>query len=212
MFLAISYLPETPRTYPLTVQNRCNHWDRLPDRGGFARSACGRCCATDAKRWGRCRPIGRNLWPVPLSPELRSPLGGFLSGWTALMPPFFRIARARRSRLIPSSASCWKLAGKTLEHRRDPDPTSLPGARRCFGTFSHDYERLQGQAESGAGPYFLTGCSAATAAGQFSFFYDLHCGPAVAVDTASSASRWWRCTGLPQPGRRATARWRWSGA
>lgn len=136
---------------------------------------------------GPLPPDRQRRWPVPLSPET-VPLGGFLSGVDGFDAHFFRIAPREAQALDPQQRILLEVSWQTLEHA-GIDPTQLAGSETgvFIGTFSHDYERLQGQAESGAGPYFLTGCSSATAAGRLSFFYDLR-GPAVAVDTASSAS------------------------
>ena len=153
---------------------------------------------------GPLPPDRESLWPVPCR-RPRSHWAAFCRGWTALTPPSFASPREAQS-LDPQQRILLEVSWQTLEHAGiDPDPACR---ERDGGVYRHLLARPRAagsQAESGAGPYFLTGCSAATAAGRLSFFYDLR-GPAVAVDTASSASLvavHLACAAC----KRATARW-----
>jgi acyl transferase domain-containing protein/7-keto-8-aminopelargonate synthetase-like enzyme len=114
--------------------------------------------------------------------------GGFLEQADQFDTAFFRIAPREVAFIDPQQRLLLEVSWEALEHA-GINPETLAGTETgvFVGLFSNDYQRLQVRQNNDPTPYFGTGTSPATASGRLSYFFDFH-GPAVSVDTASSAS------------------------
>jgi myxalamid-type polyketide synthase MxaE and MxaD len=132
--------------------------------------------------------LGEVYDPDPEAPgKTTSRWGGFLSGIDGFDPAFFGIAPREADSLDPQQRLVLEVAWEALERAGQP-PRSLAGsatglflgiATLEYGETRKDRLRID--------PYFGTGNNASVAAGRLSYLLGLN-GPAVAVDTACSAS------------------------
>ncbi|MFV3130817.1 type I polyketide synthase [Niveispirillum sp. KHB5.9] len=137
-----------------------------------------------ADRWD----LGAVYDPDPDAPgRTTSRWGGFLSGIDGFDPAFFGIAPREADSLDPQQRLVLEVAWEALERAGQP-PRSLAGSATgiFLGTATLEYgetrkDRLR------IDPYFGTGNNASVAAGRLSYLLGLN-GPALAVDTACSAS------------------------
>lgn len=126
--------------------------------------------------------------PDPAAPgKTTSRWGAFLPDIAGFDPAFFGIAPREADSLDPQQRLVLEVAWEALERAGIP-PRSLSGsatgmflgiATLEYGETRKDRERID--------PYFGTGNNASVAAGRLSYLLGLN-GPAVAVDTACSAS------------------------
>ncbi|MCP4167536.1 MAG: SDR family NAD(P)-dependent oxidoreductase, partial [Chloroflexi bacterium] len=116
--------------------------------------------------------------------------GGFIEDVEQFDPKFFRIAPREARSIDPQQRLLLELSWEALE-RAGINPEGLAGSNTGVfaGIFTHDYQWLQVREQriEDYDGYFGTGTSDAVVAGRLAYFYDFH-GPAVAVDTACSAS------------------------
>ncbi len=115
--------------------------------------------------------------------------GGFIEDIDLFDPAFFRISPAEAEFLDPQHRLLLELSWQALEHA-GIDPESLQGSRTGVfaGISTQDYREIVGkQSRDATALYAATGTTSSTAIGRISFVLGLQ-GPAVAVDTACSAS------------------------
>nr|VFJ62367.1 MAG: Acyl transferase domain-containing protein [Candidatus Kentron sp. FW] len=115
-------------------------------------------------------------------------LAGFLDKVDRFDAAFFRITPREAALTDPQQRLLLEVSWEALEHA-GLNPESLKGSQTgvFVGIFSNDYRLLQVQRGQESDFYASTGNSFATASGRLSYFFDFH-GPAVSIDTASSAS------------------------
>lgn len=134
---------------------------------------------------GEFPPARRQLWPSHAGPPPQR--GGFLSDVEQFDADFFRISPREAAYIDPQQRLLLEVSWDALAHAGINHSTLAGSDTGVFvGMFAHDYERMQAVAGAPS-VYFGTGTACATASGRLSHFYDLR-GPALTVDTASSAS------------------------
>ncbi|MBF0377034.1 MAG: aminotransferase class I/II-fold pyridoxal phosphate-dependent enzyme [Desulfamplus sp.] len=114
--------------------------------------------------------------------------GGFLEDVDKFDASFFQISPREAMLFDPQQRLLLEVTWEAIENS-GIDPYSLAGSETGFfvGIYSSDYLFLQVKQHKYDSLYNMTGNSHASASGRVPYFLDLK-GPAVAVDTASSAS------------------------
>ncbi len=119
-----------------------------------------------------------------------SPDAGCLDGIDLFDADLFHISPREARYMDPQHRLLLEVAWEAFE-RAGLDPMSLHGSRTGVftGIFSHDYESLvaAAHADKDFDIYYAVGNSAAVAAGRVAYVFGLQ-GPAIAIDTACSAS------------------------
>lgn len=122
--------------------------------------------------------------------KIMSRHGGFIREVDRFDAAFFNISPREAAGMDPQQRLLLTLTWEALEDA-GMNPAAQSGTRTgvFVGLFSHDYETLQiqGNGRKDFDSYFATGNSAAVAAGRLSYCFGFQ-GPALAVDTACSAS------------------------
>ena len=113
--------------------------------------------------------------------------GAFIEGLDRFDAAFFGVSEAEARLMDPQQRLLLEVGWHALEHAGIA-PDSLRGSRGgvYVGIGNSDYRELVTR-EHGASVYAATGTSASTAAGRIAYVLGLE-GPAMSVDTASSAS------------------------
>ncbi len=139
-----------------------------------------------ADRWD----IERFYDPDPDAPgKMTTRYGGFLEGIDLFDPQFFSISPKEAMELDPQQRLLLEVSWRALEHAAIA-PASLVGTRSGVyaGISTNDYNiHLARGGEASIGPYWGTGNANSVAVGRVSYVLGLE-GPAMAVDTACSAS------------------------
>ncbi|MBF0210826.1 MAG: polyketide synthase [Desulfamplus sp.] len=114
--------------------------------------------------------------------------GGFLQDVDKFDASFFQISPREAMLFDPQQRFLLEVTWEALENA-GINPATLAGSETGFfvGIYSSDYLFLQVKQHRYNSLYNMTGNSHASASGRIPYFLDLR-GPAVAVDTASSAS------------------------
>ncbi|MEM8855345.1 MAG: beta-ketoacyl synthase N-terminal-like domain-containing protein, partial [Pseudomonadota bacterium] len=132
---------------------------------------------------------GNAIGPPPAGrPEAEGlPAGGYIEGIDRFDAAFFGIRDAEAAAMDPQQRHALEVTWQALEDAGAADPASRPRRTGIFlGMATHDYEaRFHGT--SGFTPQATTGTAPSAAVGRIAHLLDIT-GPALAIDTACSAS------------------------